>query len=119
MKTYKLLLLPGDGIGPEVMAKSPVSSPGSTQRSRAIETEADSSAAAPMTPMGSDSEAALERALAPPTRHARRGGRPEMGWRSPTISRPRQGWLACARTSSSSPISAPPICYSALPTLPR
>ena len=114
--THKLLLLPGDGIGPEVMAEvekvlgwlgdqgSARFELGSRSRRRLRH----------RCPWRADQRCRHGQGRGGRCRAARRGRRPEVGRRRPTRSAPRRGCCGCARISASSPTCAPP---SAMPAL--
>ena len=112
----KLLLLPGDGIGPEVMAEVKAVIQFMNEAGLAsFETDEDlvggvilRRARRAITDAG-DGEGACRRRGA-----LRRGRRTEMGQGRPTTSAPRRRCCGCARSSASSPISARRSVYPAL-----
>ena len=108
MTSYKLLLLPGDGIGPEVMAEAErvidwVNASGLAK----IETETDLVGGCAYDAHGEAiSDAAMQRALNADAVMLGAVGGPK--WDGvPYDQRPEAGLLACARIWSSSPICAP------------
>ena len=84
MATHKLLLLPGDGIGPEVMAEvKRLIDWLNAQGIAHFETEQGWSAARPMTRTRSSiTDATMAKAHGCRRRDLRRGRRPEMGQRA-------------------------------------
>ncbi len=117
MATYKLLLLPGDGIGPEVMAEVEkvvaFLEPGGRRQLR--DRDATSSAAPPMT--RTRSSITEERHGAGAGRRRRAASAPSAGRNGtacPTTCAPRRACCACARISACSPIC---VRRSAIPAL--
>ena len=106
MATHKLLLLPGDGIGPEVMAEvKRLIDWLNAQGIAHFETEHGLvGGAAYDASKQSITDATMAQAHGRGRRDLRRGRRPEMGQRCPTRRGPRPGCCACARTSACSPI---------------
>ena len=109
MATHKLLLLPGDGIGPEVMGEVKrlidwLNSAGIAK----FETDPGWSAAPPMTPQGkSISEGDMAKAMAADAMIFGAVGGPK--WDAfPTRCGPRPACCGCARISACSPTSARP-----------
>jgi 3-isopropylmalate dehydrogenase len=83
MASRKLLLLPGDGIGPEAMAEvKKLIELMNAEMGPASRPRKASSAVRPMTRMASRSPKPTWRRRWPPTRPVRRGRRTEMGWRA-------------------------------------
>ena len=120
MTVYKLLLLPGDGIGPEVMAEVECVVAWVNARGGArIETETDLVGGCAYERHGEAiSDATMGRALAADAVMPAPSVAPD-GTASPMSSAPKPGCRACARISRSSPIFAQRSATRRLPTPPR
>ena len=117
MATQKLLLLPGDGIGVEVMAEveAPRRLSATNGRSPASRSRRTSSAAPPTTPMASAiSDAAMAKAQAADAVHVRRRRRTANGTSVPYDVRPEAGLLRLRKDLGLFANLRPAICYPAL-----